>query len=346
MRIISSTGYGFTGSTAITDLVKEYSGVETCKYSGYELKFFHDTKGIINLKNYMVNNRTPAAMNDAALDYLNKCKEWASSGTAMNYELFFGNQFMKHSLKYLENLGGEIYMDVHDFSNLSNFENFITRVVNKLQYTWHSLTYKEPYGQKHLRPIPLFADNKRNYLFDLDEDKFTNITKLYFQCLMNAFTEKEFANIHELVPISLIDECCRYFDDIYIITTERDPRDIYLNAKHRWLTLDHPSKDVVFFCEHYKWLRSLIPKTKKKEVIKIQFEDLVFDYEKTVKRIEDFCGLNSENHINKKQFFNPDKAKLNCNLIGVYKEEKRNIEYIERELTDWLFDFDVVGDNK
>ncbi|MCR5739238.1 MAG: sulfotransferase [Lachnospiraceae bacterium] len=343
MKIVSSTGYGFTGSTAITDLIKEYSGVETCKYSGYELKFFHDTKGVLNLHHYLVNDRTPAAMNDAALDYYKKCMGWAASGKSMNYELFFNGRFTECTTRYLEALGGDRFMDVHDLDNLTRIESLVSRVVNKLNAIRHSLTYKEEYGQKHIRPIPLFAKTKRNYLYDVSEDEFVELTRRYFSELLGAFTDKPVANIHELVPISLIDTCCRFFDDIYIITTERDPRDIYLNAKYRWLTLDHPSEDVVFFCEHYKWLRSLIPRTEKKEVIKIQFEDLVYKYEDTVDRIERFLGLDPADHIDARKYFNPEKARLNCNLVSEYKDEKKNLEYIEKELTDWLFDFDAVG---
>lgn len=343
MKIVSSTGYGFTGSTAITDLIREYSDVETCKYSGYELKLFHDTQGILNLYNYMVLNRTPSGMNDAATAFYKKCKRWAEAGKSMNYELFFNNAFMKYTEQYLEELGGEIYMKVHDMDELSSLETLISKIVNKGHAMWHSLTYKEEYGQKHLCPIPLFAKSKRNYLFNVDEANFTKITKTYLSNLMNAFTDKPIANIHELIPISMIDECCRYFDDIFIITTERDPRDIYLNAKYRWLTIDHPSEDVVFFCEHYKWLRSLIPDTKKKEVLKVQFEDLVYKYDETVGRIEEFLNIDLDRHVDMKKYFNPEKARMNCNLSGKYAEEKDNIKYIEKELSKWLYNFDEVG---
>lgn len=339
MKLVSSTGYGFTGSTAITDLIREYAGVETCKYSGFELKFFHDIKGILNLHNYMVRNRTPAAMNQAGRDYLKKCEEWATSGNAMNYEIFFHNRFMKYTQKYLEELGGDTYMLIHDLSDITRVQNFCSKVVNKINIIWNSFVYKEGYAEKHTRPIPLFAKEGRNYLCDLSDADFEIITKKYFKNLLDSFTDKPIINIHELIPISIIDECSRYFDNLFIITTERDPRDIYLNAKYRWLTLDHPSEDVVFFCKHYRWLRKLIVPTKKKEVLHIQFEDLVYKYDDTVKEIEDFLGISSSEHIQMKQFFIPDKAQNNCDLRNVYDAEKENIRFIENELSEYLYDF-------
>lgn len=340
-KLISSTGYGFTGSTAITDLVREYSEVATCKSSGYELKFFHDTKGILNLYHYMIVNRTPAAMNQARRDYIERCNQWATSGSSMNYEIFFDNKFLKYTKEYVESLCGEKYMLIHDFSKMTEGQKIIYRLLSKINSMCHSLTYKEAYGQKHLKPLTIFSQKEKNCIINLKDEDFVNITKKYFANLLNSFTDKPYANLHELIPISLIDECSRYFDNLYVITTERDPRDIYLNAKYRWLTLDHPSQNVDFFCEYYRWIRSLIPRTEKKEVLKIQFEDLVFHYEDTVEKIEDFLGFEAKNHIYPKKYFVPEKAALNCNLKNVYREEKKNIQIIEKELSEWLYDFEI-----
>lgn len=144
-----------------------------------------------------------------------------------------------------------------------------------------------------------------------------------------------------MIPIQAMDECSRYFDDIRIIATERDPRDIYLTAKHRWMTLDYPCKDVDIYCKYYKWLRGTIKEALNTKVLKIQFEDLVFNYDKTVAEIEDFLEISSKYHINPKTKFIPEKSAAGCNLKSMYVEDANEIRVIEQKLSKWLYKFNT-----
>lgn len=339
MKVISSTGYGFTGSTAITDLISEYSSVKSCPYTGFELKFFHDINGILNLYNFLVMNTMPGTMNIALLKYYERCKTWATSGTSMNYELFFNNHFMEYTKEYVENLGGEDYLITRYANEMTQVQTLILRVVNKMRYTLDGLLHEKGYAESLVKPSKLFTKEKKFYLISVTEEEFIRHTKNYLMKLMEQFCNDQIANIHELIPINLIDDCSRYFEDLCIIKTERDPRDIFLTARHKYLSNGHASDDVHFFCKNYKWLRSLVKDVKKTKVLNIQFEDLALNYDETVQQIEEFAGLNASDHVEIKTRFIPEKASLNCNLKNKYPEEKENIEIIERELKDWLYDF-------
>lgn len=339
MRIISSTGFGFSGSTAITDLISEYDIVDTPKVRGYELKFFHEANGILGLYNNLVKNKIPHANYSSINSFEKLCNEWANSGTTMNYELFFSNKFLQFTDKYLKELGGNDYFIDYDFSSLTSFQWFIYKVLDKLDYYKYYLFRERKYGELTRTPLTIFAKQKRSYLYSVDEENFIKITKEYMRNLFENITHKQFFNIHELIPVQMIDECTKYFDDICIIKTDRDPRDIYLTAKRKWLTPGYPCKDVYTFCKYYKWLHTINKKYEKSSVLPIQFEDLVYHYEDTVKGIEHFTGLDASHHVNLKTHFIPEKSMLNCNLKEQYPDEADNIKVIEKELEDYLYKF-------
>ncbi|WP_165443955.1 sulfotransferase [Lachnoclostridium sp. Marseille-P6806] len=270
----------------------------------------------------------------------------------MNYEIFFDGHFMEYTKAYLEDLGGESYYLIHDTSGMTQLQQFISRVVNKLYYLLAGLRYKKEYGKQPIRPLNLFSRMEKNYMYLLDEKSFEEKTRAYMMRLFENISDREFFNIHELIPVHMIDECGRYFRDLYVIATERDPRDIFLTARHLWLTPDYPCYDVEVFCKYYRWTRTLIRKAENIRVLYVQFEDLVFAYDATVKQIENFLGLRAEDHIYPKKFFIPEASGRNCNLKNKFPEEAENIRIIERELSEWLYNFDeqnttdaAVGEN-
>lgn len=339
MKIVTSTGFGFTGSTAITDLISEYEGVQTCAVPGYELKFFHDVKGIFHLYNYLVRCNIPSAKHYAIRDYYNRCAEWATVGTKMNYEIFFNGHFMEYTNDYIKELGGEDFFVVHDFSHMTATQKLLYRVAGKVHKTIGDRIYGGGYAEMKTKPLTLFSEEINHYLYSVDEKSFDEITKRYMMRLFEGIQEQQIINMHELIPINMIDECSKYFDNVAIIATERDPRDIFLTARHKWATLDYPCEDVEVFCKYYRWLRKLLKQEKKKEILRIQFEDLVYHYEDCVKKIEEFVGLDEAMHVRKKTRFIPELSSKNCNLKRIYVEEQENIEYIEKELSEWIYDF-------
>ena len=71
-----------------------------------------------------------------------------------------------------------------------------------------------------------------------------------------------------------------------------------------------------------------------KRVIRLKYEDLVFDYEETVVKLFKFLGEPRKKHINAGNFFSPKKAKLNTK---VWKNHHRpeDINKIVTELAEW-----------
>ncbi len=60
-------------------------------------------------------------------------------------------------------------------------------------------------------------------------------------------------------------------------------------------------------------------------------------YDTTVKKIENFLSINE--HVNPKKYFDPSVSINNTRLMDRYPQSKADIDYIEKNLTDYLYDF-------
>ena len=112
--------------------------------------------------------------------------------------------------------------------------------------------------------------------------------------------------------------------------------------KYVWKDGVIPSDSVEKYCKWFEYSRM---KRKKEDVdngvttMLVHFEDLIFDYNNTVKRIEEWLGLDPSSHTKKMEYFNPSKSINNTKIWKRYPKEKQNIEYIEKELSKYLYSF-------
>ena len=75
-----------------------------------------------------------------------------------------------------------------------------------------------------------------------------------------------------------------------------------------------------------------------KKVLRIKFEDLIYNYDKELKKIEKFLNFKKEEHINPKSRFNPEISIKNTQLFNK-KEYIKEVKIIEKELSNYLYDF-------
>lgn len=133
----------------------------------------------------------------------------------------------------------------------------------------------------------------------------------------------------------------RYFDNPKAIVVDRDPRDNYLFTKLVLYKTENlmPVDDVKTFVKYYRLFRDKHPyKQPNDDVLCIHFEDMVYNYEETTKRIREFCHL--PQNPRPKSVFDPDMSMANTQLYLRYPEYAADIEYITKELPEYLFDFD------
>jgi len=183
------------------------------------------------------------------------------------------------------------------------------------------------------REFSMFPDNflkhAQNYVNQLllaigqDENKITILNKCF----------------HAYDPVA----CFKYFDSPKAIVVNRDPRDLYIHTykdgQRRAKELI-PLQDINSFIEYYKRSRMSIPNfNTRDDVLFINFESLVYDYENTVNLLIDFVGASS-NHVKKGEKFNIGLAKSYTQLFLNHKDFEDDIKKIEQELPEFLFPFE------
>ena len=133
-----------------------------------------------------------------------------------------------------------------------------------------------------------------------------------------------------------------------MIVVERDPRDVFILNKYTWKAKKNNEipipTEVNLFCNYYDKMRQSEIKTDSSKVLRIKFEDLIYNYDKTLKIIMNFLNFTDKDHINKKNRFNPDISILNTQLFNkeIYKEE---VKIIEKKLSKYLYKFSYQLNN-
>lgn len=78
-----------------------------------------------------------------------------------------------------------------------------------------------------------------------------------------------------------------------------------------------------------------------KDVILLYFEDLIYKYDETIARLENFIGLQEKDHIYKFKKLDPLISVHNTRLFDKNDFEEE-INYIENELYEYLHDYKNV----
>ena len=76
-----------------------------------------------------------------------------------------------------------------------------------------------------------------------------------------------------------------------------------------------------------------------KMVCFIQFEDMVYKYDETTKKIANLLGFELKEQTKKKQYFDPRRSINNTYTWKKVKCNLAEIEYIENELGEYLYSF-------
>lgn len=336
MRFIATTGYYGSGSSAVTDLMREYSSVYQSEGRDYEISFFFGYHGIQNLYYWIVFGKRLQSM--AVSDYLHDAKRMAGYGRKMNYEKYFKGRFMKCTYEYIRRIRGDESgaRYVVDVMKMSNAKFCLYRIANKLHSMFDQL-YTKFHTDVRQSSTRLFRKKEQIYLYNIDKQTFIKETKKYFEDLFGGMGINKSIMVDGLIATHSLDDISMFFDDLRIIIVRRDPRDVYLSEKYIWRT-DAVPREVADFC---KWFRVRMNSFnyQKSVVLNIRFEDLIFDYENTVSKIEHFSGINSNTHVARRKYFIPEVSRNNCRIWERYPNEKKNMKIIEKELSEWIYPY-------
>lgn len=341
MKVLTCAGYYKSGSSAVADLMSEFDNVHS--FGNYEFGLLKSRDGIADLEYNLVDNVHRVNSGYAIKKYMENVKIWRGNIFFPKCEKMFNNQFSSISSEYARRLTAFTYRGYYpvDLRDRGKVYYCIDRTIYHVARRLGGFLYKG--SDRQGRPVRQFKIHllKRNNVYlprRITREEFLNYTKEYLNRLFCTATDKEYVMVDQMIPVNNYERYSRYFDNVKCVVVDRDPRDVFVYVKHVLNERNVPYKRVEEFCEWYKFSHELVEKSK--DVLYINFEDLVLHYDEYSKKIIDFYGIDEVHHINKNRYLQPE---VSCHGIGMWKKypkEAENIRYIEEHLEEYLYSSD------
>ena len=351
MKLIDISGFGHSGKTAASDLLREVEGVHAHDHS-FEFGLLRFPDGILDLENHLCKNWSPLR-SDRAIKRFRKLCHILSGG----YDQNLTKSFLKDSDDYLNSLvDGRLFVDGW-FDVLYDGPGFdlrkeILRKLGLLKITRKVLSVISP---------PRKSRPEKTEVFLTTAEDFLQKTKTY----LNKILCSEFPSGKKVVLTNNVMEpfspahSIKFFDDAYCVIVERDPRDIYAsviryeqsfvpefeennkhyskeylkNLKKEMLGMD----DIDAFIIRQKvYNREIDAGLDNSRVLRIKYEDLVLNYDATVSNLFKRLKIDETRHLKKKKFFDPGQSSQN---VGIWRAlaGSDEIRRIESELPEVLY---------
>ena len=354
LKFVDTSGYGTSGKSAVIELLQEFDGYYAASRDcEFELLRIHD--GLIDLENALVHSWSPVRGSMALVKFEILVKNLGANPSLLN---LFG-QYNSYATKYDSRFNGKfVDLSMEYISNLTHvsYKSYLPHeylLRSKLKYFFERLLIKSGIKNNAL---------KECLFLTVAPDLFYKETKDYLNNLFNIFNEtydpdgncpsvSKHSRYQTFVISNAIEPYNPYgslnlFHNCKQIVVDRDPRDIYLSLQQPdthagWgHTGMHGEDDLNTFINRYRFLRQRTASFDPNEShhrIKIQFEDLVLNYDATVSRIINFLQEEPEIHSYPKRYFNPrDSSKV----IGLWKDTEftSEVEYIYSQLEEYCID--------
>lgn len=336
--IIDVTGFGWSGSGAILDLLKEYNDLYY-PLGMRELSILHMVDGIKDLEYKVVEKNCRIYDVPIAIRRFLTLAERLNNGI---YKQTFNGDFYKISKEYIESmkeiivLAPSSYDAIYCDSTFTKVNILYNRILNK----FFKIFLPNNTSFNTINHI-MRSNRVHNKILIKDKHLFYKATHDYINRLL-LYVRK--GNKPLILDHFFSPDCPQIFfnligEDVRCIVVRRDPRDTYILAKE---TLRGNSSIPVDNIENYIWFyKNTIQETKQQntdKVLSINYEDLIYNYEKTKSIIEEFLQISS--HDYPKKYFNPNVSINNTQLFRKYAQYENDIHRIEESLSPSLFEYE------
>lgn len=325
--IIGACGFGSTGSSVISDYLLEYGDLSVV--DSLEFTWVSGVDGLVDLE-YHLNH--PHDRTTDSIEAISRYRQRAM-----------------RSLHYYEKIGG-----VDSKFLLQSVDSFLEKIT---QVKWHWHTYnatsfwRDKFNRIIDRVLPRYerCKGKRYDQWPLELVSCTFLPENFYEAAVKHVKELLIALGADFSRNIILDQpfsgnnpqaCFPFFEDPYAIVVDRDPRDNYVFANTRLLGVNHfmPVQPVENFVRYYRLLRDNQPyKEENNRVLNIKFEDMVYHYDETTLKIQQFLKLGK--NPNPKSIFDPALSIANTQVWKRYPQYANDIRIIEKELPEYLFDY-------
>lgn len=333
--IVSTCSFGSTGSSAVSDYLKECENVHVMDKLEFTI--------------------APAVdgLQDLEYNIMKKCARQSSSIYAIQ-------RFRKLILSKRKGWNKRTGISYKAIENeLANFIHGITQVeyvgFSPMIDKKHSAFLKSYFGNSLIEKRFVFPLEKRHIIkeninfyplekvqMSIKPDNFYEASKVFTSNILREMG----VDLGKTVVLDQAFSGCDpagsflFYDDPYAIVVDRDPRDLYIFAKKVLLSRGRfmPSDTVENFVTYYRKLRENQPyRIPNERILLIQFEEMVYNYEVAVSKIDRFLNVQNDH---RKTIFVPEMSVANTNLIRKYPEFAEDVRIIEEQLSEYLFHFE------
>ncbi|MCQ2577009.1 MAG: hypothetical protein MJ176_00620 [Treponema sp.] len=334
MTILTSTGYGCSGSSAATDFFSEFNNVQVVPNS-FECTFLHETDGLYDLEK-AVEEGHRLKVDLAVKRFIALSEEFQKS----KHAVYFGGHFLEYTYRFLEKVVGckwnGWWHRAFETSPLTKKQQLVAEVTAKkyssrVKSSSYALFENDSWMPSYLPPSTQY--------YECDLENFRKEAKTYVMSLMNLLNKgnKDFLLVDQLLPPIHAERYFHYFDDIKVIVVDRDPRDYFLCNNLFWVSRFIPSENTATYISWYKKTRLA---TEESNCLKrVYLEELIYNYEKTTDELREFAGLKESDQTEKGLHLVPEKSRRNTRLFEKYTDYSEDVKLISSELSSWLFDY-------
>ena len=336
--IIGVCSYGNTGSGAVFDLLKEYDELEVVAREGsdFEFKFTYMPDGLEDLEFHLCQSPNRWMSGDYALKRFKNLMEFYGKPYSL-ISRKTNNQYYTLTKEFFDDIvqvkwtGRRLFKYMHQ----GEWGIFIYRLRFKVQTVFYKRFHKE------VKAFP-----SEEMYFSYCPDNFLSASKKYIASLITCMkkTNKEKIVLDQPFSGDYPEKSFKYFDDPFAIVVDRDPRDLYITAKYIYPNIDCwiPTQSIDGFITYYRQMRCNSTNVNER-ILRIRFEDLIYEYELTCDKIQKFLNISSKPN---RKYFDPSISIQNTQLYKLYPNEHENIMKIENHLKNWLYPFEKYGEVK
>ena len=333
--IIGVCGFSYTGSGAVIDFLQEFDNTQY-KYD-YEFLFPYYPDGIEDLEYHLTQSYTKYASGYVAIERYKRLTY------ILTYHL---NRLCTQQRIAVEQVTTRYLNELIQ----STWKGYTTADIilsygNKFEFCVHTLIdrllnriYKKCFRKKITNLYPM-----KTIKMSIEPFDFLILTKNYFADLLSIFgyEEGKIAILDQPFSVNHPLKTLRFFKDAKAIVVDRDPRDLFLYAKYflKNKATQIPTDTVENFVEYFKIIRKGQENSNSDLLLHIKFEDLIYDYDDTRQKLIKFCNLGK--HIKPCTLFNPRISIQNTYMMNKFSYNPKDIDYIERHLENYLYDFDI-----
>lgn len=334
---VAITGYYGTGSSAVLGLLSEYEGCSEGGLHPYEHIPLYTPDGLFDLEHKLLLGNDVHRSDEAIKRFRRAMYRLNDNYYAWfgSYRDLFGDRFRQIVDTYLGAITqytcpGEWY----DYYQASRFspKKLLKDCVKTLL---PGKTVRGPFGKE-----PPKVRTQQMELSFLTPQEFYDHSKQFIRdycAMVNRDNSPVLLLDHLLFPHNAY-KIDNYFDDDFrLIIVERDVRDMFVLCKYVWARMGiqspYPS-DPEAFLQLWNAMRASEQRLDHPHILRVQFEDLIYDYDRTVAKIEAFVGLRPEQHIRPKESFDPAKSINNTQNFRIEPQWEAEIASFEGRTPD------------